>query len=40
VEELNLEEMAEDRAYQSFLVVAPLRLTGGAGSPINPIAIT
>ena len=40
VEELNLEELAADKAYESFLVMAPLRLTGGAGSPLNPIAIT
>lgn len=40
LENLDLEALAADRAYESFLVVAPLRLTGGAGSPVNPIAIT
>lgn len=40
MENLDLEELAADKAYESFLVIAPLRLTGGAGSPINPIAIT
>lgn len=40
VEALNLEELAADKAYESFLVIAPLRLIGGTGSPINPIAIT
>jgi hypothetical protein len=25
--------------YECLLVIAPLQLTGGAGSPINPIAI-
>ena len=40
MENLDLEEMAADEAYESFLVIAPLRLTGGAGSPINPIAMT
>jgi kynurenine formamidase len=40
VENLNLEELAADRAYEFFLVLAPLRLTGGAGSPLNPVAIT
>ena len=39
-EALNLEELAVDKAYESFLVLAPLRLTGGAGSPLNPVAIT
>jgi kynurenine formamidase len=40
MENLDLEALAADQAYESFLVIAPLRLTGGAGSPINPIAIT
>ena len=40
IENLDLESLAADEAYESFLVIAPLRLTGGAGSPINPIAIT
>jgi len=40
LENLDLEALAADGAYESFLVVAPLRLTGAAGSPVNPIAIT
>jgi kynurenine formamidase len=40
VEELNLEELAADKAFECFLVIAPLRLIGGAGSPLNPVAIT
>lgn len=40
MENLDLEALAADRAFESFLVIAPLRLSGGAGSPINPIAIT
>ncbi len=40
MENLDLEGLANDRAYQSLLIVAPLQLTGGAGSPVNPIAIT
>jgi kynurenine formamidase len=39
VENLNLEALSTDRVYECLLVIAPLRLTGGAGSPINPIAI-
>lgn len=39
LEALNLEELAADKVHEFFLVVAPLRLSGGTGSPINPIAI-
>ncbi|MCI0769205.1 MAG: cyclase family protein [Chloroflexi bacterium] len=39
LELLTLDEMAADKAYESLLVVAPLMVTGGMGSPINPIAI-
>jgi kynurenine formamidase len=40
MELLDLNELAANRAYESFVVIAPLRISGGAGSPINPIAIT
>jgi kynurenine formamidase len=39
LELLNLDEIARDRVYEFMLVVAPLRLDKGLGSPINPIAI-
>ncbi|MCU1346259.1 MAG: putative cyclase [Acidimicrobiia bacterium] len=39
LEHLVLTHMAADRVYESLLVVAPLPVTGGTGSPINPIAI-
>ena len=39
LENLNLDQMATDKAYETLLVVAPLHLTGGIGSPINPIAL-
>ena len=39
VEHLRLSAMAADRCYQALLVVAPLLVTGGTGSPVNPIAI-
>src|SRR5690606_21111408 len=39
LENLNLDGLAADQVYEFLLVVAPLQLTGGAGSPINPIAI-
>jgi hypothetical protein len=31
-------DCAEDGAYTFFLVAPPLNVTGGAGSPINPLA--
>lgn len=36
---LNLEELAEAQPSEFFFVAAPLRITGGAGSPVNPLAI-
>lgn len=39
IEALNLEELAADKVREFFLMIAPLRLSGGTGSPINPIAI-
>ena len=40
MENFNLEDLAADKAYESLVIIAPLPLTAGAGSPINPIAIT
>ena len=40
LELLDLNELAADKAYESLVVIAPLRISGGAGSPVNPIAIT
>jgi kynurenine formamidase len=39
LENLNLEELARDEVYQFLFVVAPLSLTSGVGSPVNPLAI-
>jgi kynurenine formamidase len=39
VEYLNLEALAADRVYEALVVIAPLALTGGIGSPVNPLAI-
>ena len=39
IEFLDLEDLARDRVYESFFVMAPLRLVGGLGSPVTPIAI-
>jgi kynurenine formamidase len=39
VEDLNLEELAADGVRECLVIIAPLPLTGGVGSPVNPIAI-
>jgi hypothetical protein len=36
---LDLGELASARVDEFMLVVAPLRLKGGTGSPVNPVAI-
>jgi kynurenine formamidase len=40
---LQLEDLADvcerERRWTFFLVAAPLRIAGGTGSPLNPIAI-
>ena len=39
IENLNLEELARDRVYQFLFIAAPLRIRGGTGSPMRPIAV-
>ena len=39
LENLDLEELAKDQAYEFAFVFSPLRLKGGTGSPGNPIAV-
>ncbi len=39
LEMLNLEELSRDEVWEFLLVVAPLRITGGTGSPVSPFAI-
>ncbi len=39
IEALNLEELARDRVYEFVFVAAPLKIRGGTGSPIRPIAL-
>jgi len=39
MEFLNLTEMAQDRCYEGLITVAPLKITGATGSPVNPIVI-
>lgn len=40
LEFLELDALAADRVYEFMFVAAPLRLAGGVGSPIVPLAIT
>jgi len=40
LENLNLELLAADDAQEFLFAVAPLPMTGGVGSPVNPLAIT
>ena len=39
LEHMVLSPLAADGVHECLLVVAPLLVTGGTGSPINPIAI-
>lgn len=39
VECLNLEQLAAERRYTFLFVATPLKIRGGTGSPIRPLAI-
>ena len=39
IEVLNLEELSRERAYEFLFIAAPLKIRGGTGSPIRPIAL-
>jgi len=39
IELLDLEALARDRVFEFLFVAAPLRIVGGVGSPLNPLAI-
>jgi len=39
IEFLDLEALAADKVYEGFFVLAPLRITGGVGSPVTPVVI-
>jgi len=40
IECLNLEQLAAERVYEFLFIAAPLKIKGGTGSPIRPIALT
>ena len=39
LELLDLEALARDRVSEFLFALAPLRIAGGTGSPVNPIAV-
>ena len=39
MEVLNLDELAAQGAYSFLLVVSPLKIRGGTGSPVRPLAV-
>ena len=39
IECLNLEQLAAERRYEFLFVAAPLKIRGGTGSPIRPLAL-
>ncbi|MGH9672801.1 MAG: cyclase family protein [Bryobacteraceae bacterium] len=39
IEALNLEELARDRVFEFLFIAAPLKIRGGTGSPIRPLAV-
>ena len=39
IENLNLEALSKDRIYQFLFVAIPVRLKGGTGFPIEPVAV-
>lgn len=39
IEMLNLDELARDGVYEFLFLALPLRITGGTGSPIRPVAV-
>jgi kynurenine formamidase len=39
IEALNLEELARERIYEFVFIAAPLKIRGGTGSPIRPLAL-
>lgn len=39
IEALDLEALAQDRVYEFLFVAAPLKLRGGTGAPLRPLAL-
>jgi kynurenine formamidase len=39
IECLNLEQLAADGVYEFIFIASPLKIRGGTGSPIRPLAL-
>ena len=39
IEALNLDDLSRDRIYEFVFIAAPLKIRGGTGSPIRPLAL-
>ena len=39
MEFLDLEELSAAEVVEFLIVVAPLKISGGAGSPVNPVVV-
>ena len=39
IECLNMEQLAAERVYEFVFVAVPLKIRGGTGSPIRPMAL-
>lgn len=39
IEALNLERLASDSVYEFLFIASPLKISGGTGSPIRPLAL-
>lgn len=39
IEALNLEELSRERVYEFLFIATPLKIRGGTGSPIRPLAL-
>lgn len=39
MENVYLEELAEERVYEFCVIVSPLKIRGGTGSPVRPLAV-
>ena len=40
IEALWLEELANDEVYEFLFIASPMKIRGGTGSPLRPLAIS
>jgi len=39
IEALNMEELARERVYEFLFVAVPMKIQGGTGAPVRPLAV-